>query len=549
MESNGGLCYFDEFKDDLQYIHRYGAATFTKQEQENLEKYGDFIAIDPTFYTLSSHWSIIPLTVIGIDREIRSAGLCFCSNTRYERFLYILNLLTTVLPSKEIFQTLCSDDDSGLKGAFSAIRNDKKENYKPDFKNKVLALNRVICFWHKISNFIAKLSKLNIPENQIITIRKLFKKMGMSRDETVTKKIYEELENCEQLKSYMQENIKEDLQYIAKSMIKGFNCGYNTSSIAESTNSKLKAILPDRSLSLKDIRTMYNNSQRLSILSKEYICGRKQRKVKDSLLIDIMQKFNLSENVSSSICNSIMNSETLKLVFIDEDKTTAEVQECDPDFEAKYQEKFIVTQTQCSCKKQMHTGLPCKHIIKFLQEKNLNVLDHIIVSPRWNSTDIVSDFQIEQVNPIQINRDTTSPVSRFERYNILKNLCEQLMNIGSQSHEMFTLLRDKLNQLYESSLCKPVIIDVVSRQPGRPPISKNLANRNSRETCKICGKNHSTMKCPRRDELLSFEPTNADKTGRSHCSICGLSQHTYKQCWVKNAWLKAISDNLLPPLD
>lgn len=123
------------------------------------------------------------------------------------------------------------------------------------------------------------------------------------------------------------------------------------------------------------------------------------------------------------------------------------------------------------------------------------------------------------------------------------------MNIGSQSHEMFTLLRDKLNQLYESSLCKPVIIDVVSRQPGRPPISKNLANRNSRETCKICGKNHSTMKCPRRDELLSFVPTYADKTGRSHCSICGLSKHTYKQCWVKNAWLKAISDNLLPPLD
>ena len=138
MISTDGIARFDEYLGEDGLIHRKAVATFTKEEIYNLEKFGDFIAIDPTFYTMSSNWSIIPLTVIGPE-----------SNTNEDRFLWILKLLLYELPSKEILTTICSDDDSGLNAAFRARLSDD------DFQSKKSDLNRVICFWHKLSTFIS----------------------------------------------------------------------------------------------------------------------------------------------------------------------------------------------------------------------------------------------------------------------------------------------------------------------------------------------------------------------------------------------------------
>lgn len=74
----------NESKDGKLY--RVAVATFTEKEIRNLAKYGDVVAIDPTFWVLRNEWSIIPLTVIGAKRELLSGGVFFSSTTNHEFF-------------------------------------------------------------------------------------------------------------------------------------------------------------------------------------------------------------------------------------------------------------------------------------------------------------------------------------------------------------------------------------------------------------------------------------------------------------------------------
>ena len=106
-----------------------------------MTNYGDFISIDPTFASLSTHWTIIPITTIWIDRELRSGGLIFTSNTRSETFQWILNLFVNILPCKDKLNTIISDEDSGKDGAFILTRN---QNDDLTFKEKVMLYSN----WH-----------------------------------------------------------------------------------------------------------------------------------------------------------------------------------------------------------------------------------------------------------------------------------------------------------------------------------------------------------------------------------------------------------------
>ena len=67
---------------------------------------------------MSSKWSVIPLTVIGSEREIRSGGIIFASSNSHKIFRWILSILVNDLPSKDKIHTICSDDDLGLPNPY-----------------------------------------------------------------------------------------------------------------------------------------------------------------------------------------------------------------------------------------------------------------------------------------------------------------------------------------------------------------------------------------------------------------------------------------------
>lgn len=289
VESLGGLFLSDDtIQEGRNEIKRKIVATFTTEELESLQKFGDFLSIDPTYCSMTSFWTIIPLTVIGAEREIRSAGLVFSSSGRSEMWRWILKILLEILPSKNNLKTLCSDDDVGLDGCFTETTNieDKTET---DFK--ILELHRVICFWHKTENFNKYITTLQLPQDKENKYKYYFKLMGMTRDETLFDYCHRHLEKNEKIRIYLAENVDPKINMIAKCKINYFTCGYNTSSISESMNSRLKRLVHKKPLTLKEIREQMTFTEHYSMCTKRFIKGRKMKMTRTLDVIEIMSLF------------------------------------------------------------------------------------------------------------------------------------------------------------------------------------------------------------------------------------------------------------------
>jgi hypothetical protein len=63
--------------------------------------------------------NVIPLTVIGARREIRSSGFVMSVTTTAEVFDWILQWSAIVRPCQGELVTILSDEDVGLRGAFT----------------------------------------------------------------------------------------------------------------------------------------------------------------------------------------------------------------------------------------------------------------------------------------------------------------------------------------------------------------------------------------------------------------------------------------------
>ena len=114
--------------------------------------------------------------------------------------------------------TLCSDDDAGIEGAFTMIQLEENNN---EFKLQVSKINKIICFWHKLSNFVRYLSTLKLPQDEEKRIITLFRKMGMTRSKELCLKCYQELMNMSYLTNYMENNISEKLNFLQKVILMG----------------------------------------------------------------------------------------------------------------------------------------------------------------------------------------------------------------------------------------------------------------------------------------------------------------------------------------
>ena len=546
MNQIGGISHILVYKSN-DIVKRKGIATFTMEELQNLQNYGEFIVIDPTFYTLTSNWTIIPITVIGPEREIRSGGLIFSSSTKSEIFRWILKLLLNELPSKGKMNTLCSDDDAGIEGAFTMIQLEENNN---EFKLQVSKINKIICFWHKLSNFVRYLSTLKLPQDEEKRIITLFRKMGMTRSKELCLKCYQELMNMSYLTNYMENNISEKLNFFAKSHINGFNCGYNTSSVAESNNRRIKNLLPNRALTLREIRALLISAEEYSMMSRRYVKGKKLRKLRSPLIINILKHFDISENIAEAIAGSIEKSEKLEYEPFDD---FAIITEKKFELNGEYCENYIVTSTECECKKQEHTGLPCSHIIRYWKEMNMNVYDQIKIAERWKITKASDPLeQLSDANHFTEESVKVVPTTNHERFILLRAKGLSLIGIASRTQNGFECLSSILDEA-EIKLTQgqeAIVQDEIGVTPGRPPINQNrrITKQIKSRYCAICKKPHSTKRCPRRNELLKYIPEGMSKCGTKHCGICGYGGHNSCKCPAKELWLKAIDDGILPPI-
>lgn len=474
---NGKSYTFPPENDKSAVKIRQGIATFTKNELDSLKNFGDFISIDPTYAALSTHWIIIPITLIGLDRELKSGGLIFTSNSKSETFQWILDLFVNILPTKETLKTIISDEDSGLDGAFTLTKN---QDCLEEFKEKVLKLNRIICSWHKTKNFIKQLTSLKLEKKEYQRFLSLFKIMLKCRDEKVHEECYSELCKNPLLKEYINKCVDPIMNNISKCKFTGFNGGYQSSSISEASNSRLKKLLPTKQLTLKEVREILITAEELTQTSKRFIKGRKLHKMRSPQVLEIMKIFQVSQVISEAICGSINKANRLQIIF-DDEKGEALVSDVIKDGEISFVEKFVVSDEGCTCKKQNQVGLPCSHFIQFLLKKRINIYQAIKVNERWvdnfTKVPILPSFsQIKKSNKIL----QTPPCDERERYILLRAKCMSLITKAAQTQSSYEMV-DKMLSDIEMKIDKnePVIIDDTAARPGRPKKQINLANENN----------------------------------------------------------------------
>ena len=115
------------------------------------------------------------------------------------------------------------------------------------------------------------------------------------------------------------DNIDGKISMIAKSHINYFTCGYNTSSISESINSRLKRILPKaRPLTLKEIREQMTFTEYYSMGNKRFIKGRKMKLTRTLDVVEIMTLFNIHHSIAEAISGSIQKSSDLECEILDD---------------------------------------------------------------------------------------------------------------------------------------------------------------------------------------------------------------------------------------
>lgn len=473
--AKGGQAFYLQHEDPEGNVHRSGVATFNKMELETLQKYGDFIAIDPTFSPMSSEWTIIPLTAVTSERKIASAGIIFVSNTKGTTFLWILQLLLTVLPCRDRLATLCSDDDVGLEGAFHLAAECDDEV----FKEKVGSLKRIICFWHKSVNFCNYIQTLGLTHSEKTKALELFRFVGMSRNEDFVNKCIGRLRMLHvKIGEYLDRNIVPKLESISKAFIgHHFTAGYNTSSLAESHNSALKSFVQGQMMTLVEMRDAVDELQRQQTVNDSYIRGRKPHREENAQLLDAMMTYGISKRVAQSIVGSDQKSNKITCrrrgpsYVMEEEVKLGENETEIIRYELSGRKRI------CPCCKLEQTGIPCSHILRLLKEQGVPLTPDLI-HQRWITENVsTTDQVIETLPPPELIREIVANdqqggvQSVTGRYVLLLSQGRDLAQIASKSAETFKKVSDTLKEL-EDELLHPKTstpIDDHGVRPGRKP--------------------------------------------------------------------------------
>lgn len=481
MEELGGVAYLLEREDD-KGIHRQACATFTTEELSNLERFGDFISIDPTFAPTSTDWSLIPLVVIGTRREIRSAGLIFCSNLKASTFRWILRLLLTVLPCQSKLQTICSDDDPGLGCAFNQILEGNEDQ---DLQPKTASINRVICYWHKLKNFEDFMKRAGLSKEKISELKEIFREMAFTRSKQHCRECLSRLKEVPEITGYITEHVEEKMKHFCKSLLgNAFTCGYITSSISESANNRLKSRMSGRAMSLADIRELQNEIEEQANTNTRYVKGRKHLRAVHPEIAELVTSLRITQPIAEAIAASLHKAKKLRTEHTGPKYMFFE-QHVDAGGNVLREDKFEVIRTHCTCCKLEQTGIPCCHLLSKLTQTKTRIGEQHLHA-RWKLTEFeqqerlctasieATRFRYQEPQGAVI---TATPQGRFL---FLTSHARHIVDVASKSQEHFELCVKSFEKLVEQMEDKSKEDTVVSEDHFSRPGRKRLHRTKSR---------------------------------------------------------------------
>jgi hypothetical protein len=537
---NGASYVLEEERDEVHV--RTAIATFTKDELQNLSEFGDVIALDATFVPLKLNWNVIPITVVGRGREIRSGGLVMCVSVNANVFEWILKLLTERLPCREQIKTIISDDDVALRSAFANTESASIQN-----------LGRVVCFWHKMQSFETILKQCRLDSNQMIQYRNIFRRLGMTRDPA-------ECERCEdffmcnapqQLQGFLCTSVfpRDSFALCTKSHNEAWSLGYNTSSIAEAANSRLKRYCSSKNQSLVDLRQVAIDIEDQIHVNAEYLKARKPHKSDDTEVDTFMKEFHVHRQIAEALLGSYDKGGLLSAELTDQ-KGVYEINEPDifhTDDKPSYSRYLVnICERRCSCRKVETVGLPCSHLMCLMRSCDV-VKEEMprLIHPRWIEQDETRiNLELQFIPDVVEVDPTVKCLTKRQRYNHLNQFARAIAALGCGSKHEYKMALGVLNDLMQRLTpadCNEAdqIADARGIRAGRPARKRIRSDQPvdppkqaiSMKACRICGGNHEILRCPHLAEVKRLAgPGKVHTTGGHKCRCCGASGHNVASC-------------------
>jgi hypothetical protein len=538
MASIGGKSFVMEEEREGKTV-RTAIATFTRPELENLADFGDLVAIDPTFTPLTLNWNVIPITVVGKGREIRSGGIVMSLSTVGNMFHWILTLLTDVLPCREKIRSIVSDEDKGLSSAFDSSENPR-----------ISSLGRIVCFWHKMQKFNGLVKRWRLNGDAMHEKIETFRRIGMTRNIDECNRCIDVL--LDQSPSFTQQFIRESiipvLPLCTKSHNTAWSLGYITSSITEEANSRFKSHLTGRNHSLIDLRQFAIDMENQLRVDAQYLKASKRFKERDTQVGDFMNRLNVHRRIAESLVGSYNKALSLKVEAVDGDDLFQVTEENSFGDLSRY---LINTHFEsCSCRKKETVGIPCAHLISVMI--HLNVMNKLIyqIHPRWQMADDQhQDFESTSLTEPMTHEGLAKSMTPQQRYSRLNGMCQSIASLGGRSKKAYEMVMNDLEELLKR-LTRPNstedVVDAIGIRCGRP--ARNRIRVNTKRNRKppdrsnddsesgqkgifqICDDDHKAKHCPYREDLKRFIRSKDGKPGGKGCSACHLSGHYISRC-------------------
>lgn len=443
-------------RDNGQII---GVLAFSKNELNNIEKYGEVISFERIEFQNRFKWK--SYIVYGVDSnfELISFGTFFLVNNDVSKIKVAFEIFLSFISIRRKPETLITGIDKEMIESLNLLLNASE---------KFNGIKHVINSNDIINEFQKNLFTVN--EDKKKEMMSMFEKVVFSESETVYQQNFLMLINLsEKLCQFIKKTLP-NASFYARSIIGSIKTfGLNYISLKKNLNNLISTIFLDNYVSLIDCK----KALLFDSYSKKFTMIRKSiflESINNDFDIKELPK-NLGDNVIKYILDSISKIDSLE-ASIDDTKTFVTIN----DKNAK--EKFIVSiqnetensksfNISCSCQSSSHIGLPCCHLYKAYQVLKRNddddFINHIPLHP-WS--DISNHFikenaknqSLKNINSSNNSHNDEDVDVHYKRYDEMMNVAKETAKLcilsDEDKNDFISLLQnfasEKINKLNKS---------------------------------------------------------------------------------------------------
>jgi hypothetical protein len=359
VREKDGICEFYEMDGEFGNI-RVGAFSQTLEEAENMRKYGDVIFLDGTEIDSTLRWDLFPVTLIDVNRQVVSGGIFHLGLQTAKVFEWVLSTIHAHCGDPNKWAVLFTDEDSALMVAI------------PHFCAEVHPIHPFICVWHKFNNIIKNIRALAIPTALKRRLESFVGPICHGTEAEVINSLEKALALAPELVYYFENNVRPRLRLFAD-CYKGsvLTLGYKATAPSESANNMIKGKLPDRRLSLAELRkhiTAIYQAKKSYSETTPHLMSPLARQLKNEH--DVC----LAPNVASILDRSFKRAMDGRMRL---EQSPEGILTC-----CEGKRTFMISPDHCECGDTISYGLPCRHLI-FAHMRLHGLFPVFLINKRW----------------------------------------------------------------------------------------------------------------------------------------------------------------------